>query len=787
MKLKLSLLAVLAVMPQLAAAKPPALAARLLLDRDGIAPGTSATLAVQIDIPERWHIYHPLLLDTGLPTKVEFELPAGVSVGPIQYPRPEYGQAEDIAYLAYGGRAVLLTEIAVDASVRAGQRLPVKAEINALLCEDNGLCMPVTALATTLLPVSAADGARANEELFEEARANIPHPLAKAPYLKGSRALVSHSRLPIGAAGEVIVALNIEPGHHINDRDPGGESLIPTRVLIESVDGLELDLENQRWPKPTVTEQRFVGTVRHQHGLAVIRTPLVVSDQEFTPRPVELRVLVEYQACKDGGQCFLPEWAETTVSFTVVPADAPAVLVDDDLVGADETEDDPDGAAAPEQRSAAGMLVVFLFAFLGGIVLNVMPCVLPVISLKIFGFMQQAGESRARILNMGLAYAAGIMTSFLVVALVMVIVIPGATWGAVIMQSPTALIIMCAVVVAFGLSMLGVFEFLLPGAAMNAASQASEKEGYGGAFFHGVLATVLATPCTGPFLGFALGALATLSKPLMFLGIMTVGLGLAFPYVLLTAFPNWLRYMPKPGNWMVTLKQLMGFIMLAVPLWLLWILQFHGGAAQVLWTLTFLFAVAIACWMLGKIDLNASTGKTLGIWVLALAVLAAGWFTGKYFFKPGVDRFVHTLTAAQSGSEGAIAGEGIEWRAWEPGIGPRLAREGHTVFMDYTAAWCLTCQTNKLAVIETAAVRAKFRELGVIAVKADLTRDNPEIAREIRTHGRNGVPVNIVIPANKPEAPILLPELLTRSMVFDALESAGPSKTADPAAVPDDD
>ena len=734
--------------------KPPTLDAKLTIGHGHVAPGGASPLAISLDIPSGWHIYSPILLDTGLPTEVHFELPDGFSVEPVRFPTPYLGEAAELEYLGYSGAAVLLTTLHVADDAAAGKTHTLRAKVSALVCQDNGSCIPVEANAKLDVPIDAAPAERVNAELFEQAADELPKPLAEAPYLGGSRLIATHRDIPIGATGELILELKVQAGHHVNDREPGAEGLIPTRLFVEQVDGVTFDYEKQRWPTPQTSEIEFIGKVRHQSGDVVVRTPFTISDKNFTPGPVRLRALIQYQTCTDAGQCFAPAMAEAEVTFHVVPADAAAVRIDDPLVTA-ATSTEPNAGPRRKLPPLGTILLVLINAFIGGIILNVMPCVLPVISLKIFGFIQQAGESPARRFALGVTYGLGILASFAVIGGLMAFFLPGEGWGTLIMQNPTAIIALSVVVVAFGLSMLGVFEFQLPGFAMNAASDASSREGFGGAFFHGVLATALATPCTAPFLGAALGALASMPRPLMFAGILTVGIGLAFPYVLLTAVPGWVRFIPKPGPWMVTLKEIMGFVLLAVPLWLLAVLQ-HLDEGLLFVGLSILLGVGVACWLIGRITPRTSTAGAWGHWLSAISVICVAWLAGDFFFN----------------FEGKI-----DWQAWEPGIAQRLADQGDLVYVDYTASWCLTCQTNKRAVLETDTVSGRFQELGVTAIKADFTSRDSAMLAELQAHDRLGVPLNLIYPRHRPDTPIVLPEVLTTSLVLDALDDAAQSST----------
>ncbi len=742
--------------------------ARLYLSHETLQPGSDAELAVELTVASGWHIYHPITIDTGLPTTIEFEAPPGVSVGAARFPQPILGResAEGLTqeYLALEGRTVVLAPVHVDATAAPGSG-KIVARVRALACKK--LCVPAAAEPELSVTISPAAPAPANARLFEEARSALPPALERAEYLEGSRLLVSHTRVPVGGTATIVAAIRVKPGHHIQDREPGLEGMIPARLFLEPIAGIKLG--PQVWPRAKARTLPGVGRVREQSGEFLIQVPFEVIDTQFKTGPVKLRALLQYQACNDAGTCFPPAMAEASVTFDVVAAGETAVRSEDPILARLASAAEP--IAAPTTQGAEvstsgaaggpaqpGLLAILLGAFIGGVILNIMPCVLPVISLKVFGFVQQAHDDRGRIFRMGLMYTVGILASFLVLAILMVYA--GLAWGG-LMQRPGFLIGLTAVVFAFALSLLGVYEINLPGAAMSAAGEAATREGYSGAFLNGVLATLLATPCVAPFLGSAIGALTRLPNPFIAgAGIMLVGVGLALPYLLLTAFPGWLRYLPKPGPWMVTFKQIVGFILVVVVLWLLSILATMVDTNKLLAALGLLTAVALGCWVIGRITLMDSTGRWARLWLTAILLTAGGaWASFRVFSE-------HTSR--------------IAWQPWEPGIAQRLAAEGYTVYVDYTATWCLTCQANKKLVLETEDIAGEFKRLGIYPVKADFTQFDPRIQKELLAHGRNGVPLNIVVPAHRPDDVSVLPEVLTRSIVRDALHRAGPSLAEPP-------
>jgi len=410
-------------------------------------------------------------------------------------------------------------------------------------------------------------------------------------------------------------------------------------------------------------------------------------------------------------------------------------------------------------------LQLLFFGFLGGLILNLMPCVLPVISLKIFGFIQHAGDSRARIFGNGLAFTAGIFAWFVGIGLLLVGLKAAGreiNW-AFQFTNPFFVIGMSAVVLVFALNLFGVFEIILPSFAASGILGWSAREGYAGSFFQGVFATVLATPCTAPYLGTALGFAFTQSGPIILLMFSAIALGMSAPYLLLTAQPAWLRFVPRPGPWMVRVKQLMGFLLLATLLFLLWVLGVERGLEATIWVSAFLLVLSFACWMYGAF-LTAATAISRRILVLFLALaLVVG--SGVYF-----------VGWKFSGAKGVapVAALPNDWVAFSP---ERLEAElagGHSVFVDFTAAWCITCKFNETSVLESAPVKEAFARYEIVKMKADWTNADPVITKTLKQFGRVGVPLYVLYPAATPHQPIVLPELLTQALVLDHLQSAGP-------------
>lgn len=409
----------------------------------------------------------------------------------------------------------------------------------------------------------------------------------------------------------------------------------------------------------------------------------------------------------------------------------------------------------------SGLWMALLYGFLGGLILNLMPCVLPVISLKIFGFIKQAGESKSRIFAHGLAFVAGIFVWFLGLG-VMVIALKSTgtevTW-AFQFQNPWFNVAIGAIVFVFALNLFGVFEVILPGRASTALEAAGSAGGLGGSFFQGIFATLLATPCTAPFLGSALGFAFSQSSPVIVGMFAAVAAGMALPYLLLTAQPGWMKFLPRPGVWMERLKQFMGFPLLATLVWILSIIGGQRGLAAVLWFASFLLCLAFACWLYGAFcgPLSKIRTRMIALGLAAIVSLGGGWyFLGEKF--------------SNASKQKASDPSNIAWVPFSTELLAQQLSAGKSVFIDFTADWCITCKFNEKTAIDTPAVRMLLNEKQIVPIKADWTNANPEITSALKEFGRVGVPFYVLYPAGQSSNPIILPELLTESIVIEALK-----------------
>jgi thiol:disulfide interchange protein/DsbC/DsbD-like thiol-disulfide interchange protein len=418
-----------------------------------------------------------------------------------------------------------------------------------------------------------------------------------------------------------------------------------------------------------------------------------------------------------------------------------------------------DVAGAPTGRR---LWLEMLGAFVGGLLLNLMPCVFPVISIKILGFVQQAGEHPERIWRHGLAFAAGVLISFWFLAGLLVGLKAGGAhigWG-FHFQSPPVVVALCAIFFVFGLNLFGVFEV---GTSLTAVGSGAVREStLWGSFLSGLLATVAATPCTAPYMAASLGYALTQPVGITWLIFTALGFGMCLPYLLLARFPALLRHIPRPGPWMETLKQFLGFLLMATVLWLLWVFGALTDLFATIQLLGCLLVMGLACWILGRWGGFArSAGARRTSRALALVLTVAALFYG----------FGLRGESAPAASAAAPAAPGtIPWQPFTPERLEELRADGTPVFLDFTAEWCLTCKVNERVALSSPEVARRFAELGVVALKADWTRRDETIARQLAHYGRSGVPLYVLY-GPRAKNPVILRELITPNDVLSALAS----------------
>ena len=682
--------------------------AELVTEKAAAQPGKPTTVGLKLRMSDQWHTYWKNPGDSGLPTRIQWILPEGWKAGEIQWPYPRPLPVGPLMNYGYEDEVVLLTELTAPASAKPGS-YAVKAKADWLVCKD--VCIPEKGELDLVLPVAAGEPA-SNPRFqahIERARNMLP---VDAPGWKFDSAI---------AGGKLVVRL----------APPAGAAAIPVKIAFFP--------EREQLIEPAAPQR----VTRDGNG---VRIEMKLAD----PPPAGLQAVAGVAVSDDG-------WPGIARKAIEVKAPLSAALA-------------PAAASATPGRepdAIGGSIVTALaFALLGGILLNLMPCVFPVLGIKVMGFVEHAhGEARA-MRAQGLIFAAGAVLSFLALAGLMLLLRAGGAqlgWGFQL-QSPAVVSLLAALFFVLALNLSGVFEW---GAfAQSMTSSLSAKGRYADAFLAGVLASAVATPCTAPFMGAAVGFTLTQSTGLALAIFATLGFGMALPVLLLAFFPGLLKRLPRPGAWMETFKQVLAFPLYATVAWLTWVLGAQAGNDAILALLSGLVLIAMSAWMYGRWEHAAGPWRAAVAALLAVAGVVVAW--------PGP-------AAAPAGVPVVRTGE-LPWQEWSPEKVAALNAEGRTVFVDFTAAWCVTCQVNKRIALNNDAVVREFAARGVVPLRADWTRMDPRITEALSALGRNALPVYaLYIPGE--DAPRLLPEILTPSIVLAELSHAplasqgGPSIT----------
>lgn len=688
----------------------------VLVDHASVPPGSTNMLALRIRSAPEWYTYWRQPSDSGeigqAPT-ITWTLPPGVQVGDFAWPAPErkYDPTlRDTSYL-YHGEVWLLAPLIVGAEVPVGPIL-LEGEVKWQECNADN-CIPrktkVRANVQVGSPVPAPADTLAG---FEVARERLPRPADFAVDLRWLDPPSAKSR-------RWMVEFS---------KPSGGWDFFP-------------------YGNPDISlGDADASSVKELGGRIQITKTATKTGAEW---PQSVRGLVVQLDGKGR-----PTAAWETVARAVSSTSAPGVA----------------GVSGAKTAGPAPSFWAMLgAAFLGGLILNFMPCVLPVIALKILGFVRQSQESPARVRILGLAYGGGVLLSFLGLAVLVILAqaVKGwASWG-MQFQDARFLVVMTTLVTLVAMNLFGIFEVHLGGSTMTAASGLARREGIGGAVANGVLATVLATPCTAPFLAPALGyAIPQKSAAIILLFFLMIGIGLAAPYVVLCWKPTWLKWLPKPGAWMEKFKMAMGFPMLATAVWLLTLTIPHFGEDGILWMGLFLVLVALAAWIYGDFVQRGSRRRWLA-WSFVAAVLAIAY---GFILEGQLEWRALKSPAATETAQGRRSV--LSWEKWSSAAVATAQAAGHPVLVDFTARSCLLCQLNKKIAIEVPAVAAKIRTNNIVVLKADFTMEDPAILEELQRYGRSGVPLVLVYSRDPQAPPQVLAASLTQGMVLEALDKA---------------
>ncbi|MFV7430150.1 protein-disulfide reductase DsbD family protein [Pseudomonas shirazica] len=673
------------------------LTAQLIAEHTALVPGRTSAIALKLVHQPQWHSYWRTPGDSGLPTQIRWQAPAGVKLSDIRWPAPQRLPFGPLTNFGYKGEVWLISDIELAADYdKPTVNLTGRAEW--LVCND--VCIPEQGELQLTLPVApAGEVATANSAAsasFEQTRARLP--LAASGW--------TFSATPTGAGSSLrIIPPSGEPQIERGSFFPYDEGLIePSAPQLLVSEGQGYRLEITRAVQPVAPLERLRGIV----VLETIGRP-----------PVVLEV------------------------------DTP-------------TAEPPNGS--PEvTANAISLLTALLLAFAGGMVLNLMPCVFPVLSIKVLALARDPDRVATR--RNGLLYGVGVIASFwLLAALLLGLRAAGHQlgWGFQL-QSPLIVSGLAVLFFVLALNLVGLFEFgnFLPGSVTSANPRHPDIN----ALFTGGLAVAVASPCTGPFMAAALGYAITQPGWSSFAVFTSLGMGMALPYVLLAWIPSARRLLPRPGAWMQQLRQFLAFPLFATVIWLAWVLGMQVNASAIIYLLLALWLITLGLWI--RRTSPGSMARQVVAWGVVVSALIP-------FYGIATALQVQPDSAASQTSSATAWGEYSEARV------KALVAEGRTVFVDFTAAWCITCQVNKQLVLDTAEIDKAFADSGVVKLRADWTNRDPDITHALNRLGRSGVPVYLI---QRPgQAPELLPELLSKELLKSALgRKDAPSISSNPS------
>ncbi|REL32962.1 thiol:disulfide interchange protein [Rhodohalobacter sp. SW132] len=677
-----------------------------------IKPGEPFWIGVRMDLRDGWYVYYRNPGDSGMPLMAEWMHENDFQIGDIQWPYPLWiDVGAGLASYGYYGDVLFMMEATAPPDLEPGTEYMLKAEADYLICEK--VCIPEYVEIELTLGVTG-DEVEYNEEWLS--------------WFADTR-----SKLPVELDYWTADAYVSDDGKEITLELTTDAFELPEYSEVIYFANEEGEIENASKPE------------FRQDGQKVI---LTMQKSGYKSEDVTRVWGLVYNA--DG-------WDDS--------GEIKAITVDADLAGGEELLS-ADTSESPLAVFSSRFLIILGFAFTGGLILNLMPCVFPILSIKVMNFMQMSGHNPGEVKKHGFVFGAGVILSFLVLAGLLLLLRAGGQelgWGFQL-QTPAFIAFMTFLMFGLGLSLMGVFE--IGNSLINVAGKAGTGEGLRGSFFSGILATILATPCTAPFMGTALGVAITLPASTALMIFATLGIGMAAPYVLLSSFPALMKYLPKPGAWMETFKQAMAFPLFATAIWLIWVFGQQAGVDGLTKLLVGLLFLSLGIWIIHRWNRYKISGRTR---VISRSI-ATLFIVGGFLFSASSEAITF------DGESASVDGYGIEWEPFSNRLVEEYRDDGRNVFIDFTAAWCITCKANERIIFSSNRVKERFEELDFVMVKADWTNRNPEITRALESFGRNGVPLYVVY-SEEIDEPMILPELLTPGIVLDALDRVSAGET----------
>jgi thiol:disulfide interchange protein len=672
-----------------------------------------------------WHVYWMNPGDAGQPPKINWTLPNGVTAGPMQFPAPKRLPLGPLMDFGYEDEVLFPFTLTADSSLQPGSMAHIVAKVSWLVCRET--CIPGKASLDLDLPVAKNPPASsANAALISKFTALLPKPMPIGSKL-GYGATTDGYRLTV-ITGQRETKAEFFPA----DADVIANAA--PQVVKATSQGFTLDLKKD--PNVAAKSTQLRGLLELSGGRAYEFAAMPGAPSPVQPLPAD----------------------QTS------PASAPA---------SSQPASAAPGAPAPTSSPAAGTSGPGLFrivglAFLGGIILNLMPCVFPVLFLKGLALVNSGNEERHKLRAHGLVYTAGIVVSFWVLVGVLLALRAAGSrlgWGFQF-QSPIFLSLMAALLFFLGLSLAGQFEIGL--SLTSAGGSLAAKQGYTGSFFTGVLAVIVATPCTAPFMGAAIGYALAAPVVVTFAVFTALALGLAAPYLALTLQPAWTRILPRPGAWMEVLRQAISVPIFGTVIWLAWVVSSAYGATMLAALLVCFLLLAVAGWFLGRWP--AKNWSTILAGVIVLSVIGLSLYSA-------LNLVADNTVSSVAREDGELAPQVVmapTWEAWSGAAVAKYQAEGRPVFVDFTAKWCLSCQVNERVALTQPGVMKAFADAHVALLTADWTQRDDVIAHELEKLGRSGVPVYALYAPGQ-ASPQLLPEALTPGIVLDALGKLPPT------------
>ena len=704
----------------------------LVAESDAMRPGTRTTVALRITMDAGWHTYWTNPGDAGLPLSAQWTLPAGVTVSALRFPTPHVLPQPPLMSFGYEREVLVLADVSVDATVPLGAALPLAADVDFLVCAD--VCLPASAH-VTLNTRSAA----------------VATPTQWAPAIADTR-----ERLVRDTRGWSVQAWRDGTRMFLLARPSAGALRSASRrayVIPDSTGVLEhAAAQRVTWSGDSVvlamtvspgladSVSRFTGILLNDVADPTTSFQIDVALARNRPRDAaRLVALLDGADANTTGGAAITTGATTTATTNTIAADVGSAVLPASGTSAD-----------------IGVWVAMVLAFVGGLILNLMPCVFPVLSIKILAFVERGGDDDGTIgRRHAMVFTIGVLTTFWVLAGVLLALRAGGAqlgWGFQL-QSPPVVTVLALVVFALALNLSGVFAI---GMSLTRLGAVGAGERYSDSFMTGLLAVVVATPCTAPFMGAALGYALTQHAVIGMMVFTALGLGLAAPYLVLASSPALLRKLPRPGPWLETFKQLLAFPLYATVVWLLWVLGRQVGTDQVTIVLLVSIVAAFAAWMAGRSQhAGRGSASTVSLAVLLLTIVGGG-----------------IVVASQPPPTMVVRATPAGWERWSAARVSAARDSGRAVFIDFTAAWCLSCQVNERIALHSDAVVRAFADHHVVLLRADWTSRDAEITAMLASFGRSGVPLYVMYPSAASRPAEILPSVLTPGIVVSAVARA---------------